>query len=69
MLSELWDRVAPEYRETFQRKLTEALREGGPFEFDFLLLDGDQGGPRRWRPMRGHQEYDPGKACSCASMA
>jgi PAS domain S-box-containing protein len=57
MLSELWDRVAPEYREPFQRKLTEALREGGPFEFDFMLLDGDEG-PRRWLRMRGHPEFD-----------
>jgi PAS domain S-box-containing protein len=57
MLAELWDRVAPEYREPFQRKLTEALREGGPFEFDFMLLDGEAG-PRRWLRMRGHPEFD-----------
>ncbi|SAL25234.1 PAS/PAC sensor hybrid histidine kinase [Caballeronia arvi] len=56
LLSELWDRVAPEYREPFQRKLTEALRDGGPFEFDFVL-EGDQG-TRRWLRMRGHPEFD-----------
>ncbi|WP_232316378.1 hypothetical protein [Candidatus Burkholderia verschuerenii] len=57
MLSEIWDRVAPGYREPFQRKLTEALREGGPFEFDFMLLDGDESA-RRWLRMRGHPEFD-----------
>jgi PAS domain S-box-containing protein len=57
MLSEVWDRVAPEYREPFQRKLTEALREGGPFEFDFMLLDGERDS-RRWLRMRGHPEFD-----------
>ncbi|GAB5095581.1 PAS domain-containing protein [Caballeronia sp. LP006] len=56
MLSEVWDRVAPEYREPFQRMLTEALRDGGPFEFDFML-DGDQS-EHRWLRMRGHPEFD-----------
>ncbi|SAK44956.1 PAS/PAC sensor hybrid histidine kinase [Caballeronia hypogeia] len=56
LLSEVWDRVAPEYREPFQRKLTEALRDGGPFEFDFVL-EADPGA-RRWLRMRGHPEFD-----------
>ncbi|SAK66857.1 PAS domain-containing hybrid sensor histidine kinase/response regulator [Caballeronia ptereochthonis] len=56
LLSEVWDRVAPEYREPFQRKLTEALRDGGPFEFDFVLEPDP--GTRRWLRMRGHPEFD-----------
>ncbi|MFM0049473.1 PAS domain-containing hybrid sensor histidine kinase/response regulator [Caballeronia grimmiae] len=57
MLSEIWDRVAPESREHFQRNLAQALRDGGPFEFDFML----DGGPasRRWLRMRGNPEFDP----------
>ncbi|WP_250455681.1 PAS domain-containing protein [Caballeronia sp. ATUFL_M2_KS44] len=56
MLSEIWDRVAPEHREPFQRKLAEALHERGPFEFDFVL-DG-AATSRRWVRMRGNPEYD-----------
>ncbi|WP_244850858.1 PAS domain-containing protein [Caballeronia sp. SL2Y3] len=60
MLSEIWDRVAPDYREPFQRKLADALRYGGPFEFDFMLdchRDGNPGS-RRWLRMRGNPEFD-----------
>ncbi|MDR5816579.1 PAS domain-containing protein [Caballeronia sp. LZ033] len=56
LLSEVWDRVAPEYRAPFQRNLTEALRDGGPFEFDFVLEPDP--GTRRWLRMRGHPEFD-----------
>jgi len=60
MLSDIWDRVAPEYREPFQRKLADALRYGGPFEFDFMLACRRDGNPssRRWLRMRGNPEFD-----------
>jgi PAS domain S-box-containing protein len=54
--SDLWDRVAPEYRALFQQKLDEALQHGGPFEFDFML-DSGAAAPR-WLCMRGHAEFD-----------
>ncbi|WP_244817983.1 PAS domain-containing protein [Caballeronia sp. Lep1P3] len=60
MLSEIWDRVAPEYRDLFQRELADALRNGGPFEFDFML-DGeahDKSSQKRWVRMRGNPEFD-----------
>ena len=55
-LSDLWNRVAPEYREPFQQKVERALQCGGPFEFDFVL-DNDTH-PARWLRMRGHAEFD-----------
>jgi PAS domain S-box-containing protein len=55
-LSELWDRISPEYRAPFEQKLDEALRQGSPFEFDFVV-DGAAASPR-WLRMRGHAEFD-----------
>ncbi|OLL28202.1 hybrid sensor histidine kinase/response regulator [Burkholderia sp. SRS-W-2-2016] len=55
-LSDLWDRVEPEYRELFEQKLDEALQHGGPFELDFVLDDGASA--PRWLRMRGHAEFD-----------
>ena len=55
-LDELTERVAPEYREAYQRQLDEVLRQRAPFEMDFLL--DEQVVPRRWLRMRGHPEHD-----------
>ena len=55
-LSDLWNRIAPEHREPFQQKVEQALRCGGPFEFDYLLDNGVT--PPRWLRMRGHAEFD-----------
>ncbi|WP_233857017.1 PAS domain-containing hybrid sensor histidine kinase/response regulator [Paraburkholderia sp. HD33-4] len=55
-LSDLENRVEPEYRALFQQKVDAALQHGGPFEFDFVL-DGGSTSPR-WLRMRGHTEFD-----------
>jgi PAS domain S-box-containing protein len=55
-LSDLWNRVAPEYRAPFQQRVEAALYCGGPFEFDYVL-DNDAT-PPRWLRMRGHTEFD-----------
>ena len=55
-LDELTERVAPEYREAYQRQLDAVLRQRAPFEMDFLL--DERVVPRRWLRMRGHPEHD-----------
>ncbi|MGF6442228.1 hybrid sensor histidine kinase/response regulator [Paraburkholderia youngii] len=57
-LSDLENRVEPEYRALFQRKVDDALQHGGPFEFDFVLNGGSPS--PRWLRMRGHAEYENG---------
>ncbi|MBN3751661.1 PAS domain-containing protein [Paraburkholderia sp. Tr-20389] len=62
-LSDLWDRIAPAQRETFQQRVAQALKRGGPFELDFLLDNADN--PPRWLRMRGHPEFDQKGELSC----
>jgi PAS domain S-box-containing protein len=62
-LTDLWNRIAPEYREPFQEKIEQALKRGGPFEFDFVLDNVTH--PPRWLRMRGHPEYDARGDLSC----
>ncbi|SAK64041.1 histidine kinase [Caballeronia arationis] len=55
-LAELTERVAPAYRDLYQRKLDAVLQHHAPFELDFLL--DERIAPQRWLRMRGHPEYD-----------
>ncbi|MBP0588554.1 PAS domain-containing protein [Paraburkholderia sp. LEh10] len=55
-LSDLWNRIAPEFRAPLHQKVEEALQRGAPFEFDFVL--DDLAAQPRWLRMRGHAEFD-----------
>jgi PAS domain S-box-containing protein len=56
-IEELSNRVAPDDRDAYHRKLDELLQHRAPFELDYRLGEGPAA--CRWLRMRGHPEYDP----------